>query len=90
MFWAGQTFGAGQAFRGRVNLAGSTIYLNAAPLANHSRQVSRPEPPHRRVCRDGTVVASRGVTGFSVLPAREDRWLASVSRHWTLDGQGPR
>jgi hypothetical protein len=32
----------------------------------------------------------RTITRFSVMPAGEDKWLATVSRHWMLDGVSPR
>jgi hypothetical protein len=32
----------------------------------------------------------RVITRFALLPAGEDRWLASVSRHWNIDRPDPR
>jgi hypothetical protein len=32
----------------------------------------------------------RVITRFAVIPAGEDRWLATVSRHWNLDRPDPR
>jgi hypothetical protein len=32
----------------------------------------------------------RIITRFSLLPARDDEWIASVSRHWNLDRPDPR
>jgi hypothetical protein len=32
----------------------------------------------------------RTITRFSLIPARENGWIASVSRHWMLDGISPR
>jgi hypothetical protein len=32
----------------------------------------------------------RSISRFSVVPMTEDRWMANVVRHWTIDGTGPR
>jgi hypothetical protein len=32
----------------------------------------------------------RTITRFSIIPAGEDRWISTVSRHWMLDGISPR
>jgi hypothetical protein len=32
----------------------------------------------------------RAISRFAVLPAGDERWLATVSRHWVLDGVNPR
>jgi hypothetical protein len=32
----------------------------------------------------------RTITRFALLPAGEDAWISSVSRHWNLDRQDPR
>jgi hypothetical protein len=32
----------------------------------------------------------RTITRFSILPGRDDQWLATVSRHWIIDGVSPR
>jgi hypothetical protein len=32
----------------------------------------------------------RAITRFSVIPAGDDRWMASAGRHWILDGDSPR
>jgi hypothetical protein len=36
------------------------------------------------------VGAQRTITRFQVVPVGEDRWVASVGRHWYLDEAGPR
>ena len=30
------------------------------------------------------------ITRFAVIPGSEERWVATVSRHWMVDGSGPR
>jgi hypothetical protein len=32
----------------------------------------------------------RTISRFAITPTSEERWLASVVRHWTLDTEGPR
>jgi hypothetical protein len=32
----------------------------------------------------------RTITRFSIIPAGDDRWISTVSRHWMLDGPSPR
>lgn len=32
----------------------------------------------------------RTITRFSLLPAQEDRWISTMSRHWMIDGISPR
>jgi hypothetical protein len=36
------------------------------------------------------VGGQRTITRFQVVPAAEDRWIASVGKHWYLDQEGPR
>jgi hypothetical protein len=35
------------------------------------------------------VGAQRAISRFSVVPAQEDRWISSVTRHWHVDGDTP-
>jgi hypothetical protein len=32
----------------------------------------------------------RTITRFTVMPGREDKWVGMTSKHWLLDGTGPR
>lgn len=36
------------------------------------------------------VGGQRTISRFGLMPAGEDRWLGSVTRHWNLDYSGPR
>jgi hypothetical protein len=55
-----------------------------------SDAVDRREPFSVELLYSDQVGAQRTITRFNVVPAGEDRWLATVGRYWYLDQAGPR
>jgi hypothetical protein len=55
-----------------------------------SDAVDRRQPLSVELLYSDQVGAQRTITRFNVIPAGEDRWLATVGRYWYLDRSGPR
>ncbi|MDE3070458.1 MAG: hypothetical protein KGJ43_06995, partial [Acidobacteriota bacterium] len=55
-----------------------------------ARAVENREPISVELMYSDQVGAQRTITRFTLMPAGESRWLASVTRHWQLDYAGPR
>jgi hypothetical protein len=55
-----------------------------------SDAINRREPISVELLYSDQVGAQRTITRFNVIPAGEDRWLATVGRYWYLDRSGPR
>jgi hypothetical protein len=48
------------------------------------------EPISIELLYSDQVGAQRTISRFGLIPAGDDAWLTSVSRHWLLDRPGPR
>ena len=55
-----------------------------------ARAVSQRQPCSVELLYSDQVGGQRAISRFLLVPTGEDRWTASVSRHWYLDQQGPR
>jgi hypothetical protein len=67
--------------------------LRDASDATHgqvAQAIAAREPLTVELLYSDQVGSQRTITRFSVIPAGEDRWLATVGRYWYLDRMGPR